>query len=264
MEHRYAYMAETPIDLEELKKDAQLLTRALRATLFCAYCKEEVFLASSSQGEWQLQHLNSKLPEHTPETKKYWQARQILGKRLKELFPGAKISESVLLEDQWVDWTVLTHEGLRMAFHVIMPPYLGVPISERRRRLIEQGIHSMWMLHADYLTARLIKGYTHLQVQLGPTETHCLTIFRTLWYFEPRAQAILRLSPHPGIQDKTLLESYEKGISWVECEVRRYPLSQFRVHEAKPTIMSAWEAPPAHIWRDLPKRISTRREKLNL
>lgn len=227
-----------PADLVKIKEDQK--------EIVCATCKKAGQLVVLKEGPV---FKHEKEPKHDPEDMVAIAGKRILFKRLLEMFPNAVVKQDVLQGNQLIDFAVVWPNGAKIIINYFTQDN---DFLEKDYQLwAEEGV-KMFII-SDWRRLSLKTDDEVAPVTLGKTETSLIKLNMPLIYFDIEKRNLIKVTV-PEIASKLVKLNKVKTLGRLNCLIRRYSLSQFRLINGAIVFESDFyldDPPPAK----LPKRL---------
>lgn len=248
--------------------------------LTCVSCRVRVRVGRDDDGRTCFFHTTKAVLSHDPETITHFHAVRALAARTRELFGSAQIVTGEPFSElgYLADIVAVSGHGLRLAAEIQEAEISREEYERITNGLEDEGIAVLWLRSPGLLRLTGAKGRPVRRMTLGEVETAILAQGRTLMYLAPdqatsaadalaasagrgrpdrkvggrgaagvppageRIPKLLVVEPHPAALQLAALG--ERRIGQVEVVLRRYPLSQLRVHQGELCVLTDYDADP--------------------
>jgi hypothetical protein len=227
-----------PADLIKIKEDGD--------EVFCATCKQTGQLVVLKEGPV---FKHSLAVGHDPEDMIAISGKKILFKRFLEMFPNATVNQDIFQGEQLIDYAVIWPNGGKVIINYFTQDN---DFLEKDYQLwADEGV-KMFVI-SDWRRLLLKSDQEVASVTLGKTETSLIKLNMPLIYFDIEKRNLIKVTV-PEIASKLIKLNRVSSLGRLNCLIRRYSLSQFRLINGAIVFESDFyldDPPPAK----LPKRL---------
>lgn len=250
-----------PYDLRKIRPAQIPELRQLEAqsALRCPACGGELRVVIEDEGPVAEHHGVS--IEHEPEDPITRISKEIIRRKMAELFPRAAIELDVKLDKpaRLADLVAVRDNGGRLIVEHQAADMKKGQMAELVAGYREEGLRALWLLDPRRLKVGKVKNQV-ATVNIGKLEVDLLREGEPLLYLEPHGRRVMRLLI-PAQARELLKHDKVTSLGRLPCLMRHYKLDQLRVKAGQWQMVTDYDpplpAPPA-----LPKRLQKKLETL--
>jgi len=234
------------INTKKIKPAELIALKNSQSEIVCATCKQAGQLVVLKEGPV---FKHNKLANHDPEDMVAIAGKNILFKRFLEMFPNAVVKQDVIQGSQLIDYAIIWPNGAKVIINYFTQD--NGFLEKDYQLWADEGV-KMFIV-SDWRRLFLKTDDVVAPVTLGKTETSLIKLNMPLIYFDIEKRNLLKVTV-PEIASKLIKLNKVNSLGRLNCLIRRYSLSQFRLINGSIVFESDFyldDPPPAK----LPKRL---------